>query len=240
MRFAIVDDEAVFRKQIEDEIIKLYGQLDVSCVLFSDGSELIKSVGLGNKYDAIFLDIEMKSVDGMTTAKNLRSEGISTPIIFITSHVEMAMEGYEVAAFRFLDKPIDPVRLKAVLTDLEKMIYQETAISIKKDGENVIIPISSILYVESMGNDVVFHILADGKNSEIRYREKFTNALELLNSKSSDFFKIHRCTIINLRCVKQYTTSEVTMKDSSKLAVARGVQNSFRQAMFDFVSRTGR
>lgn len=240
MRLAIVDDEEVFRRQIEKNISELYGREDVVCFLYSDGSEILKSIDNGNKFDAIFLDIEMKTFDGMSTARELRARKINTPLIFITSHVEMAMDGYEVAAFRFLGKPIDPARLKAVLTDLEQMLYKETSITITSDGENLIVPITTIQFIESMNNDVVYHVLRDKNNEEIKVRAKLSVVFDELNGLCNDFYKIHRCTIINLRNVRQYSATEVTMKDGTKLAVARSEQAKFRKAMFDFVKRAGR
>lgn len=240
MRLAIVDDEEVFRRQIEGAIGNLYGRESVSCYLYSDGKSLLQSIDNGNKFDAIFLDIEMKELDGMSTAKKLRDSHNTTPIIFITSHVEMAMDGYEVAAFRFLGKPIDPERLKSVLSDLEEMLYKESAITVSKDGENVIIPISTIHFIESMNNDVVYHIANGNKSNELRIRAKLSDVLSELEEISDDFYKIHRCTIINLKNVRQYSATDVTMKDGTKLAISRSVQGKFRQAMFDFVNRTGR
>ena len=43
MRLAIVDDESVYRSHIVEMINSVYGKSDVSCYLYSDGSELIRS-----------------------------------------------------------------------------------------------------------------------------------------------------------------------------------------------------
>lgn len=240
MRLAIVDDEEVFRSQIEKTINQVYGREDVTCFLYSDGNEILKSLDNGNHYDAIFLDIEMKSCDGMTTAKTIRSLRNNTPIIFVTSHVEMAMDGYEVAAFRFLGKPVDPVRLKAVLTDLEEMLYKESAITLSVDGENRIIPVQNIQFIESMNNDVVYHIGLGDKAEDIKIRSKLTDVMTSLSERSRDFYKIHRCTIVNMKNIKLFKNTEVTMKDGTILPIARGEQAKFRQMMFDFVKRTSR
>ena len=112
MRIAIVDDESVFRKQITDSIHSLYGKGDVSCFHYADGKELIAAFENGFELDAVFLDIEMKQMDGMKTARIIRTYSDSIPIIFMTSHTEMAMDGYEVSAFRFLGKPVEMDKLR--------------------------------------------------------------------------------------------------------------------------------
>ena len=198
MRFAIVDDEEVFRSQIEKAIYKLCGRENVSCYLYADGKSLLTSLSNGNRFDAIFLDIEMEEIDGMSTAHTLRDSNNNTPIIFITSHTEMAMDGYDVAAFRFLGKPVDPERLKVVLRELEQMIYKDTSITVQKDGESILIPISSIQYIESMDNDVIYHVLSNGKLREIQVRGTLSGVFDKLTEVSNDFYKIHRCTVVNL------------------------------------------
>ena len=129
MKLAIVDDESVYRSQIANLIDSVCGREDVSCFMYSDGSELIRSFENGFSLDAIFLDIEMKDVDGMTAARKVREYSKDIPIIFLTSHTELAMDGYEVDAFRFLSKPVNEVKLKETLADLEKKLKVDEKIT---------------------------------------------------------------------------------------------------------------
>ena len=144
MRIAIVDDEIVFRKQITEKIASLYGREDVSCFHYSDGAELIRSFENGFEPDAVFLDIEMKELDGMSTARKIRDFNKEVPIVFTTSHTEMALDGYEVDAFRFLSKPIDEEKLRKTLTDLEKLLKVDNKIVLRQDGEELIFKISEL------------------------------------------------------------------------------------------------
>ena len=68
MRIAIVDDESIFRRQIDETITSLYGKGEVSCFHYSDGKAIIDSFKTGFALDAVFLDIEMKGMDGMETS----------------------------------------------------------------------------------------------------------------------------------------------------------------------------
>ena len=131
MRLAIVDDESVYRNHIAELINVVYGAENVSCYLYSDGSEIVKSFEEGFGFDAVFLDIEMKELDGMSTAKVIRKYSKDIPIIFLTSHTEMAMDGYEVDAFRFLSKPVKKDKLLETLNELEKKLKVEEKIIVK-------------------------------------------------------------------------------------------------------------
>ena len=76
MRIAVCDDEKVFLQNICNKIDSFYKSLDVCCIPFGDGSEIIRAYECGQRFDAVFLDIEMKKLDGMNTAERIRSEGL--------------------------------------------------------------------------------------------------------------------------------------------------------------------
>jgi len=236
MKIAIVDDESVFREQIEQEITAYYGGLDTICYHFSDGDEFISALKRGIKYDAVFLDIEMKRKDGMTTAKAMRLDGCSIPVIFVTSHVEMAMEGYDVQAFRFLAKPLDKVRLREVLRDLEEELEKNVVLLLGKAGEEQMVLLDDILYIESANTDVRY-ILPD---DVIQMRGKLGDAIKEVSELSNQFYKIHRCCVINLKNVARFTKDTVTMVNGDVLAIAKRSQIAFRKVMFEYVKRNGR
>ena len=95
MRIAVCDDEEVFSTQEKELIDKLAGSIDVIVDAYSDGRKLLEAFDK-NPYDVLFLDIEMPAMDGITLAKKLRERSDSIYIVFLTGHVEYALEGYEV------------------------------------------------------------------------------------------------------------------------------------------------
>ena len=236
MRLAIVDDESVYRSQIAELIDSVYGKAEVSCFLYADGSELIRSFENGFKLDAIFLDIEMKDVDGMTAAKKIREYSKDIPIVFLTSHTELAMDGYEVDAFRFLSKPVNEVKLRETLTDLEKRLKVDEKIVLCKDGEEIVNPISGLVYVEAANNSVKFCF----KGSTVELRMKFTDALKMVDELSSDFVKIHRSYYINLGHVRKLSAADVILDNGETLPVARSASQDAKKKLFEYVRRNGR
>lgn len=102
MRIAVCDDEKYFRDTICEAINAFYQSLDVLCLPFEGGGELINAFEKGQRFDAVFLDIEMPPPDGMETARRLHEFSPELPVIFLTSHTELAMDGYEAAAYFLL------------------------------------------------------------------------------------------------------------------------------------------
>ena len=236
MRLAIVDDETVFRSQIAELISSVYGRSEASCFLYADGSELIRSFENGFKLDAVFLDIEMKDIDGMTAAKKIREFSKDIPIIFLTSHTELAMEGYEVDAFRFLSKPVNEVKLRETLTDLEKKLKVDEKIVLVKDGEEIVNSVSDLIYVEASNNSVRFCF----RTGSVELRMKFADALKMVDEVSSDFIKIHRSYYINLGHVKKLSATEAMLDNKDTLPVARSASADAKKKLLEFIRRNGR
>ncbi len=236
MRLAIVDDESVYRTHVAELINSVYGTEEVSCYLYSDGSELIRSFENGFKLDAIFLDIEMKDVDGMTAAKKIREYTKDVPIIFLTSHTELAMDGYEVEAFRFLSKPVNEVKLRETLKDLEKKLKVDEKIVLHKDGEEIVNSVSELIYVEASNNSVRFCF----KHDSVELRMKFTDAVSMVDGVSSDFCKIHRSYYVNLAHVKKLSASEAILDNGETLPIARSSSGDAKKSLLEFIRRNSR
>lgn len=236
MRIAVVDDEELFRTRVSSEITSLFGRDKVRCFLYADGSEILRAMESGITYDAIFLDIEMKDIDGMTAAAAIRKIHKTVPIVFLTSHTEMAMGGYEVSAFRFLAKPVDSQKLKETLTDLEKHYFTGTNITFHRDGEDVIVPASAILYAESSNNEVRFVT----KDKPVCVRMKFSEADRLLAGTDCSFEKVHRCYIVNLMHVKKFSATELQIDNGDTLPISRSAAADFKDTMFRFLKQNGR
>lgn len=85
LKIAIVDDDNACLEQ-EAAYTARYAkekQLQIETSIFHSGMELMKQ--LSNRFDIIFLDIEMDGMDGMETAREIRKAGSDAVIVFITN-----------------------------------------------------------------------------------------------------------------------------------------------------------
>lgn len=236
MKVAICDDEMIFRKEAAAMIVSYFGVLETSCEEYPDGSLLLSAVERGKRWDVIFLDIEMSDLNGMKTAEKIRECGIDTPIIFLTSHTEFAMEGYEVSAFRFLEKPIQPEKMKKTLADLEKYLSSGKRIFIRYEGEDVVLPVKNIIYAEAQNNSV--EIVLTGQI--YRIRKKLSVFEKELSEVSGDFFRVHRGYLINLKHVKKSLGKEVILTGDVSVPVSRSLSKEFKERLFQYVRESAR
>ena len=58
------------------------------------------------KYDAIFLDIEMKKMSGIELSNIIRKKNKTVNLVFVTGEFKYALHGYKVGALQYLMKPI--------------------------------------------------------------------------------------------------------------------------------------
>lgn len=117
MKVAICDDEQGDRQRLETLVGRITGeegiQLEMTC--YDRAEALLADVGSGVQYHAMLLDVMMPGMTGMELAAALRAQQDDVTIVFISSNREMALCGYEVAAVRFLAKPVQEEKLREAL-----------------------------------------------------------------------------------------------------------------------------
>ncbi len=117
MRLLVVEDEpkvASFLKQgLEEQ------QNEVS--LAYDGFNA-KKMAKENTYDAIILDVMIPQINGLDVARELRVEGIKTPILMLTAlgSIDEKVSGLDAGADDYLVKPFEFKELLARLRALNK------------------------------------------------------------------------------------------------------------------------
>ncbi len=231
MRIAVCDDEELFRIEFKSVLDKVLINAEYDIDTFSGGSSLYEAF-LKNPFDLVFLDIEMPGIDGITLAKRLRAVSENVQIVFLTSHIEYALEGYEVNALRYLVKPVDMNKLSEVLKYIQDKKNNSRQIMIKQEGEDIVIDISDIIYMESMDKNV--RIVTS--KSEYITRYNISDYEEEL--KNSGFLRIHRGYLISLSKVKKIVKNDVVMDGDISLPVSRSNIKALKDALYAYVEGT--
>ena len=231
MRIAVCDDEELFRIEFKSVLDKLLINAEYDIDTFSGGSSLYEAF-LKNPFDLVFLDIEMPGIDGITLAKRLRAVSENVQIVFLTSHIEYALEGYEVNALRYLVKPVDMNKLSEVLKYIQDKKNNSRQIMIKQEGEDIVIDISDVIYMESMDKNV--RIVTS--KSEYITRYNISDYEEEL--KNSGFLRIHRGYLISLSKVKKIVKNDVVMDGDISLPVSRSNIKTLKDALYAYVEGT--
>ena len=234
MRIAVCDDEEKFRAQEKSVIDRICGSMDILVETFSDGKKLLEQFEK-TPYELVFLDIEMPEMDGITLAKEIRKRSLDTKIVFLTGHVEYAIEGYEVNALRYLTKPVQEDKLRDVLRFCIEKNTEGKQLVLREDGEDIFVKYTDLVYFEAQ-NQYVMVYTTSGSHL-IR-----ANIGDYENMLSEDgFFRIHRGYLVSLAKVKKMVKGEVILRYDKKdvsLPVSRSNIKALKEALYAYVENS--
>jgi len=102
MRILVIEDE----KKVSDFIKKGLEEQAYVVDTAMDGTEGERLAGY-NEYDVIILDVLLPKQDGWTTCRNIRQNGVKTPVLMLTSlgETEDKVKGLDLGADDYLTKP---------------------------------------------------------------------------------------------------------------------------------------
>ena len=197
VKIGICDDQPEMRKplrQILEQVLQLQG---VEYLIYESesGEELTAGISCLD-IDILFLDIEMRSLDGIETAKLLRRKGMKGIIIFITAYPDFVFQGYEVHAFHYILKPYRKEKIEEVLRQAlhELDLSKERYFVIEQKARVIRIPLSQTIAFKS-----------DRRKVEALLEEDFVAFYgridEVCRELPSCFIRIHNRYIVNLNYV---------------------------------------
>lgn len=238
MRALLVDDESPARKELRYllqsfEDVQIVGEAENAL----EAMELIENV----KYSVIFLDINMPGFNGIDLAKRLALKPDPPAIIFTTAHEEYAFDAFNVHAYDYLLKPINPKRLEEALrtvrerkkmncpTEPKTAPKEETSdlrplevIPAEQNSKTILIRPEEIIFISTDKDNVLI------KTETESYFTRYT--LKDLESRldPKTFFRTHRCYLVNIRKMRELIpyfngtyTVVVQDKEKSEVPVSR-------------------
>ena len=230
MRVAICDDEKIQLSLTKASVENAYNSLDLVVDMYTSGAELLNAVDVVN-YDLIILDIEMRGLSGIDTAKKLRQIEDKTAIVFLTSHMEYALEGYEVNALRYLTKPVNQEKLSEIFIYLLEQKKKNKRILLRNSEDVEMVCIADIFYMEAQ--DQMVHVVT-GKGE---YRNRYNLADYETELSDYGFFRIHRGYLINLGRALRLTGRAVVMENNVTLPISRTKVGALKDALLHYVKK---
>ncbi len=212
MKVIIVEDEFLAQEELS-YLIKTHSKLDI-VGRFDDGLDVLKYLQ-NHQVDAIFLDINIPSLDGVLLAQNISKFAHKPYIIFITAYKEHAAVAFEIEAFDYILKPYHESRIVTMLQKLEAHFIRDKqlqaqplaannnarpnsySINLIKDERIIVTDINNIYYAAA--HEKVTKVYTR--------REEFTmpmNISELCTRLPEEhFFRCHRSYCVNLSKIRE-------------------------------------
>lgn len=207
INIGICDDELHYRSNIKDiikEILYPY-PINYNIYEFSSGEELLNNYPKG--LDILIMDIQMKIINGMDTARKIREFDQNLEIIFMTSFSEFMQEGYEVNAYRYILKPISERKIsKNILPCINEIMKKRSnylTINIKNYVDRI--KIDSIIYIETDRPNIIIHTHSNTYTTKMSI-SKIEKIL-----REYGFYRCHNSYIVNLKLVESMNGNTVVV-----------------------------
>lgn len=235
MRIALCDDESKILDEVSlyiEKYIEKKQNLNLEIFRFDSAKSLTNALAAGNFFDIFMLDVYIGNELGTTLAKGIRERGIESPIVFLTTSMEHAPESYETGTLRYLIKPINPGKfyeaMDAAIVQAQKVV--EKRIKLKTENGVESINANQIMYSEAHAH-YQYVVLENGQ--QIRVRMTVT-ALYTTLMQCKGFIRVGSAYIINLRNIKNVSTSEVHLYNDITIPIPRGKHTEIKRAFWDF------
>lgn len=224
----IIDDYEVDRLMTVS-YVKRFAELAI-CGVFESAAQAFGALE-ENNIDVLFLDIDMPGMDGL----EFRKKTLGVPAcIFITSHPEHALEGYEANALDFLIKPVKFERFEAAMHRLKDYLdlrqkaslFEATvggdAIYIKEGREQVKIRMHEILYLEAL-RDYTCIVTSHKKHYVLN-----TLGALLQEPDFASFIRIHRSYAVQKHFIRKINLHEIQLHNDQSIPVGRSYKKSMK------------
>lgn len=230
LNLVICDDEKSLRndlrKVLETEL-ELSGET-FKITEFDCGEALVRALNEA-VFDVIFLDIEMKDLDGVATAREIRKKTTAPEIIFVTSYPDFVFQGYEVQALNYILKPYRREKIVSVLhTALERLGRDtEKYYLVESKGQTLRLPLDQVRYFSNDRRSVNAVTPED-------FYTFYKKLSELETELPENFVRIHNRYLVNLKHVQSIQGNSVLIGEE-ELPVSRSCKQDLAIAFAKYM-----
>mgnify|MGYP000387042383 CR=1 FL=1 len=225
MEIVICDDDELFNEIMSEKLSTVLNknQIKYNITTFFNGSELITALNDSlNRFDVVFLDVDMPGVNGENIAQYINSSKASIPVIFVTNYDDFVFSSFKYRPFGFLRKSHVDSELEEAVIRLDNYLSKSgQCYTFTFQGKLISLPYNKIKYIEAYGHEVVIHTT----DTDIRTTRSLS---------SYGFIRVHKSFIVNTRFIFSVERNNIILTDNSSLPVSRTKTEEIKQAMIKF------
>ena len=235
IRIAICDDEHKMLDEAAMHLRKYAAEkpnASYEICRFDSVKALKNALDNESTFDIFVLDVYIGDELGTELAREIRRRGIVSPIVFLTTSLEHAPQSFETGTLRYLLKPLQPEKfyeaMDAAVALAEKL--GNRMIKFKTESGVESINANRIMYSESHAH-YQYVTLENGK----QFRVRMTVAeLHDMLIQYGGFIRVGIAYIINLRNIRNVSTSQVNLDHGVCIPIPRGKHSDIKKAFWDF------
>jgi len=227
-KYIIVDDDDIDRLATSF-YLKNYQFLEHTAS-FSSSVDALKYIE-SNDVNILFLDIDMPEINGIEFLKRVGDKVMCA--IFITSHSEFALEGFELSAFDYIVKPLAQERFDRCIKRLQEYLelkmkaelfeysFKNESIIVKEGYNYVTIQPYEVVYLEAL-KDYTKIILLNKRNVVVH-----GNLRTMLSSDNfRDFIRIHKSYAIQKKYIQMIKANEIVLINNITIPIGQNYKKN--------------
>lgn len=258
IRAIIADDEPYLARYLSDELKKVWPELEIVATL-GNGTDAAKSID-ALQPDVAFLDIQMPGMTGLEVAQGVEGK---TLCVFVTAYDEFALKAFDEGAVDYLLKPVNAERLSKAVERVKSRVAANPTNTSPTAPANLAAALQQLLQAGGAAKPATYlrYVRAHERNAQGEHvlqidvadvlyfdsADKYTCVVlasgeKLLRTSiaeleaqldPSQFQRIHRSTMVNLRFVHSTRRDEsgrmfVKIKEHKReLPVSRAYHEAF-------------
>ena len=227
LNIAICDDEQISIDKIYSKVSHYCESKNISCSVhtYTTSMDLVSSDL--NNINIIFLDVDMKGMNGIDAAKEIRKANKEVIIIYVSGYIQYAPEGYQVKAFAYILKNnIDELFDSIMDEAINELQFNEDVYTVKINNEEFDISIKDIVFIESFDKELVINCV----------NEKFTIKGQLndiyAELKNKGFLQLHRSYIVNMMHILRIKNYIITLSNGREIKAS---QRRWREIVSEYL-----
>ena len=233
IQILICDDSKHDLEIIEQHIVR-YGQkehIDFDIRKFNKPEAVLYELQDGCVPQIFILDVEMPGMDGFELAKRIRKITSTSILLFLTSHENLAIHGYQVNAFRYISK----LKMKSGIEEAlcasikELQVLDKKCITLKHYSDIFLIPYKEIIFVMRVARVLKVKTVFNGELSDYRGINELYESLG-----DSRFLFIDRSCFVNIDYINSLSGYDLILKNGEILSVRRRSLQAVKKALLEY------
>ena len=228
----LCDDDANFTEYLKFCITKHYGK-KFRITIFNSCNDLINAIEAEeNVPDILIMDINLKDGNGIDTVERLQRKNPQIKVIYFTGLISYATAIFKTNPSYFLVKPLNENKLCEAIDKVfaEVTSDKDDSIIIKSNGSEIVLFHKDIIFLESQGRKVKFH-LNNGEKKEV-----YTKIDDIQKELGKNFVRSHKSFLINMQYITERTNNEFFLMDGSAVPISKP---NLKEAKTKFISYLG-
>ena len=204
-------------------------QINYNIHTYTKSLDLLSAIEQNMEFHLLLLDVMMEHLNGIELAARLRKMDKDMSIVFISGNREMAMQGYEVAASRYLAKPVNDEKFFEALAFCYQNYLQSCNILFPTSKGIRSISPTEILYAEAGNRGITIFL----QNEQLQTNMRMFELEEILSHQS--FFLCHRAFLVNFAHVKYIRCYEIELENGELVPVSKHRYAEAKQKLLQYL-----